>query len=90
MNLAAEVVGIPTLAAADQQSGGTAAGIGFAVPSSIVRIIAPQLIAAGHVTRSNRAALGIAAADALDQAGNPVGVIVVRVASGGARPALRR
>lgn len=83
VNLAGEVVGIPTLAAADQQAGGLAAGIGFAIPSSIVQLIVPQLIATGHVARSNRAALGISAADAVDQLGNPVGVIVVRVAAGG-------
>ena len=43
-DLAGQVVGIPTLAAADQQLGGAAPGIGFAIPSSIVTDIAGQII----------------------------------------------
>src|ERR1019366_4939057 len=35
-DLAGQVVGIPTLAATDQQLGGAAPGIGFAIPSNIV------------------------------------------------------
>src|SRR5262249_57464603 len=62
-DLAGEVIGIPTLAAVDQQEGGAAAGIGFAVPSNTVKLIVPQLIATGHVTRTAPAALGISASD---------------------------
>ena len=83
VNLAGEVVGIPTLAAVDQRSGGSAAGIGFAVPSSTVKLIVPQLISAGKVTHSNRAALGITAADAVDPSGSPYGVIVTATTAGG-------
>jgi S1-C subfamily serine protease len=82
-NLNAEVVGIPTLAAVDQQEGGAAAGIGFAIPANTVKQIVPQLIATGHVTNSGRAALGIAGADAMDVSGNPAGVIVSRTTPGG-------
>lgn len=84
VGLAGQVIGIPTLAAVDQQVGGVAAGIGFAIPSNIVKLIAPQLISSGHVTNSGRAALGIAGSDAVDAFGNPVGVIVAGVTSGGA------
>jgi S1-C subfamily serine protease len=84
VNLNGQVVGIPTLAAVDQQEGGAAAGIGFAIPANTVKRIAPQLIATGHVTNSGRAALGIAGADAVDALGNPTGVIVSQVTSGGA------
>ena len=63
VDLADQVVGIPTLAATDQQLGGTAPGIGFAIPANIVTDIAGQIIKTGHVTNSHRAALGGACAD---------------------------
>jgi S1-C subfamily serine protease len=51
IDLAGEVVGIPTLAALDPQLGNSAAaGIGFAIPSNDVVAVARQLIANGHVT----------------------------------------
>jgi S1-C subfamily serine protease len=51
VDLAGEVVGIPTLAALDPEMGNTAApGIGFAIPSNVVTEVARQLIANGHVT----------------------------------------
>jgi putative serine protease PepD len=59
VDLQGEVVGIPTLAAADPQLGGSAAGIGFAIPSNTVRDIADQLIGSGQVTNSHRAYLGV-------------------------------
>jgi len=83
VDLAGEVIGIPTLAAADQQGGGTIPGIGFAIPSNTVKLIAAQLISSGRVTRSDRASLDIAAADAVDQNGQRVGAIVVSVTAGG-------
>jgi S1-C subfamily serine protease len=47
VNLSDQVVGIPTLAAVDQQIGNSAApGIGFAIASNTVRRVADQLIAA--------------------------------------------
>lgn len=82
-DMAGEVIGIPTLAAVDQQAGSEAPGIGFAIPSDTVKLIAPQLIATGHVSHSGRASLGIAASDAVDQQGQPVGVLVVRTTPGG-------
>lgn len=83
VDLAGQVVGIPTLAAADQQIGGAAAGIGFAVPSNTMKLIASQLIATGHVTRSDRAALDLSAVDGVDRSGRPVGAVVTGVAVGG-------
>jgi S1-C subfamily serine protease len=50
VNLAGDVVGIPTLTATDPQIGGAAPGIGFAIPVSTVTQVARQLIATGHVT----------------------------------------
>jgi S1-C subfamily serine protease len=76
VDLAGEVVGIPTLAAVDQQEGGAAGGIGFAIPSDTVMPISQQLIASGRVTNSGQAAMVIQGSDAVDSAGNPVGVIV--------------
>ncbi len=73
------VVGIPTLAAVDQQIGGAAAGIGFAIPSNDVRDFADQMIQSGKVTNSHRAYLGIEAADVI----GAQGVLVYRVVAGG-------
>ena len=83
VDLAAQVVGIPTLAAADQRSGSAAPGIGFAIPADVVKLIVPQLIASGHVTHSDRAALDLSAVDGVDWAGRPVGALVLDVVSGG-------
>ena len=87
VDLQGRVIGIPTLAAVNQQAGGAAAGIGFAIPSDTVKLIAPQLIATGHVTRSGRAALGISGSDAVDASGTPSGALVTSVAAGGAAAA---
>jgi S1-C subfamily serine protease len=84
VDLNAEVIGIPTLAATDQQLGGGAApGIGFAIPSNTAKRIADQLISQGKVTNSGRAALGIQAAQVSDSSGQPAGVAVVTVTPGG-------
>jgi S1-C subfamily serine protease len=49
VNLLGEVIGIPTLTAVDAQIGGTAPGIGFAIPAGTVTAVARQLIASGQV-----------------------------------------
>jgi putative serine protease PepD len=84
VNVAGQVIGIPTLAAADPQLGGAAAGIGFAIPSDTVTSIAGQLIATGKVSNSARASLGITAQTVADAAGQPAGVGVISVTPGGA------
>ncbi|GAA4639969.1 trypsin-like peptidase domain-containing protein [Actinoallomurus vinaceus] len=78
-----EVIGIPALAASDPQIGGAAAGIGFAIPSNMVKLIADQLIRSGRVTNSGRAALGVTIRNVADLAGNVIGVGVVSVTKGG-------
>jgi putative serine protease PepD len=59
VDLSGQVVGIPTLAAIDPENQQPASGIGFAIPSNIVKEITGQLIRNGHVVRSNRAYLGV-------------------------------
>src|SRR2546429_342668 len=79
IDLSEQVVGIPTLAATDPQLGGGAApGIGFAIPSNTIILIAKQLIASGSVTNSGRAAVGA-------QVGNTggSGALVTAVKAGG-------
>src|SRR5215469_8554778 len=83
VNLADRVVGIPTLAATDQQLGGAAPGIGFAIPSNIVTDIAGQIVKTGHVTNSHRAALGVEVQTVMGPSGQPGGVSVAAVTPGG-------
>jgi S1-C subfamily serine protease len=87
VDLAGDVVGVPTLAAVDPQIGGAgsaAPGIGFAIPSKIVKDIAGQLVTGhGHVADSHRAELGVQVVTVLDQADAPLGVGIVVVSPGG-------
>ena len=79
INLNEQVVGIPTLAATDPQLGGGAApGIGFAISSNTVTLIANQLIKTSTVANSGRAALG---AQVANTGGS--GAVVTTVKSGG-------
>jgi putative serine protease PepD len=80
VDIQGRVIGIPTLAATDPQlGGGSAPGIGFAIPSNLVKDIAGQIVARGKVVDSHRAFLGIRVGDT---SGN--GVIVDTVTPGGA------
>jgi len=79
VDLQAQVIGIPTLAAGNPQSGGAAAGIGFAIPSNLVRDIAGQIVRYGRVVQSHRAAIGVSVADSSYRPG----ALVVAVQSGG-------
>src|SRR5262249_50680288 len=79
---AGEVIGIPTLTAAGSQ-GSQVQGIGFAIPSNLARDIAHQLISAGKVTNSHRAAMGARVGTATGQDGAPAGTGIVAVTSGG-------
>ena len=81
VNLSGQVIGIPTLAATNGSS--AAAGLGFAIPSSTVKLIAPQLIAKGKVSTAGRAALGITGATAVTYSGTEIGVAVTAVQSNG-------
>ena len=78
-DLQGRVIGIPTLAATDPQLGGAAApGIGFAIPSNLVKDIATQIIRFGHVVNSHRAYLGVQIGNT-----NGAGVLVLGVTKGG-------
>ncbi|MFF4654277.1 S1C family serine protease [Streptomyces sp. NPDC001381] len=79
VGLDGRVIGIPTLAATDPGLGGAAAGIGFAIPSSMVRTVAGQIVRDGRVTDSGRAALGITGRTFVDAGFRPAGVAVVEV-----------
>ena len=84
VDLQDEVVGIPTLAATDQQLGGGAApGIGFAIPSNIVTDVAGQIIKTGHVTNSHGAALGVRVQTVTGADGQPAGAGIAAVTPGG-------
>lgn len=87
VDLAGDVIGVPTLAALEPQSeglGGAAPGLGFAIPSNIVTDIAGQLIAHnGHVVNSHRAELGVRVVTVVDPSGQPGGMGVVSVVPGG-------
>lgn len=81
VDLSGAVVGIPTLAATSS-SGSEAAGIGFAIPSSTVKLIAPQLIKSGKVTSAGRAALGVSGAGVSSGSGTS-GIYVASVTANG-------
>jgi putative serine protease PepD len=78
VDIEGRVIGIPTLAATDPQLGGSAPGIGFAIPSNLVTDIASQLVQHGKVVSSHRAYVGIYPADT-----NGNGVLVAKVIPGG-------
>ena len=79
VDIQGRVIGIPTLAATDPELGGSAPGIGFAIPSRLVKDIASQIVAHGKVVDSHRAFLAV-------RVGNTIGngVIVGAVTPGGA------
>src|SRR5437588_1514917 len=85
VNIGGSVIGIPTLAAADPQLGGAAAGIGFAIPSNTVQSIASQIVKFGHVVNSGRPYLGINIGDT----GNGVYIGTVSAGSPAAKAGLK-
>jgi len=83
VDLAGQVVGIPTLAATDSTLGGSQApGIGFAIPSDVVSSIAGQIIRYGRVENSHRAFLGVEVGNVLSATGTPAGAEVAKVVAG--------
>lgn len=95
VNLKGELIGVPTLGAVDPTSGGTASGIGFAIPSDRVQYVMQQLIQYGHVVNTGQGFLGIQGEDVTPQIaasynlGAQSGVLVVSFANAanGASPA---
>jgi len=89
INLAGQVVGIPTLAAVDPEFNAPASGVGFAIPSTTVQSIAGQIIADGRVVHSGRSYLGVSSVpvtpQTAQQANLPVsqGVAIAAVSAGG-------
>jgi S1-C subfamily serine protease len=59
VDLQGNLIGIPTLGAIDPEFRTPANGVGFAIPSNRVKLIAEQIINTGKVTHTGRAALGI-------------------------------
>jgi S1-C subfamily serine protease len=78
VDIEGRVIGIPTLAATDPQLGGSAPGIGFAIPSNLVTEIAGQIVSHGRVVDSHRAYLGVHVGDT-----NGSGAYVGSVTAGG-------
>jgi putative serine protease PepD len=88
VDLAGDVIGVPTLVALEPQMGGlggaTAPGIGFAIPSNLVTDIAGQLTTHdGHVVNSHRAELGVRVVTVVSTSGQSAGVGVISVVPGG-------
>ncbi len=84
VDLTGQVVGIPTLAVLDPQTGGGAApAIGFAISSRLVTDIAGQIVAHGRVVNTHRAELGVGVVTVLGAGGQPAGAGVRTVAPGG-------
>ncbi|MFG1942115.1 S1C family serine protease [Nonomuraea sp. NPDC048826] len=85
VDMAGQVIGIPTLAATDPSLGGGAApGIGFAIPSNTATDITSQIVEHGRVINSHRAALGILGSTVIGEDGRPAGVGVRSVQANGA------
>jgi putative serine protease PepD len=75
VDIAGEVIGMPTLGASSTPRGGTAGGIGFAISSNQVVTITQQLASGGAVTHTGIAFLGISTSDA-PNGGAQVGSVV--------------
>jgi S1-C subfamily serine protease len=90
VDLQGNVIGIPTLTAIDPEFNAPANGVGFAIPSNRVRLIAPQIISTGTVSHTGRAALNIGVEPIdlnLAQMNNlsvTSGVLITSVQTGGA------
>jgi putative serine protease PepD len=67
VDLNGEVVGIPTIVQTSTTNNESVQNVGFAIPSSRVSFIVPQIIKYGHVVNTGRAFLGISVADAGSQ-----------------------
>ena len=80
VDLEGQVVGIPTLAALDQQLGGSqASGIGFAIPSTTVASIAGQIVKFGQVQSSGRSCIGVEVEQVTGANGQDAGVLVTAI-----------
>ena len=78
VDIQGRVIGIPTLAATDPELGGSAPGIGFAIPGNLAKDIARQIVTNGKVVNYQRAYLGLKGGET---SGN--GLYVGSVSAGG-------
>jgi S1-C subfamily serine protease len=78
VDIQGRVIGIPTLAATDPELGGSAPGIGFAIPGNLAKDIARQIVTNGKVVDYQRAYLGFKVGET---SGN--GLYVGSVSAGG-------
>jgi S1-C subfamily serine protease len=67
INLQGQLIGIPTLGESNNETGGQADGIGFAIPANRVSYVVNQLISSGHVTSTGQGFLGIEGEDVTPQ-----------------------
>jgi S1-C subfamily serine protease len=63
VDLQGRLIGIPTLGITNDETGGAAEGIGFAIPANRVKYVTQQLIANGRLTSSGQGYLGIEGRD---------------------------
>jgi S1-C subfamily serine protease len=76
VNLKGRLIGIPTLAAINPESRGTATSIGFAISANRVQYVAKQLIANGKMTSTGQGFIGIEAQDVTPQLAQADGLSV--------------
>ncbi len=74
VDMQGNLIGVPTSTAIDPEFKTPANGVGFAVPSNRVKLIAPQLIQSGRVSNSGRASLGVSVTDVDPQAATQNGL----------------
>ena len=63
VDLQVRLIGVPTLGAVNPESGSSADGIGFAIPSNRVKFVADQLIKNGRLVNSGQGFLGVQGVD---------------------------
>ncbi|HEY0756860.1 MAG TPA: trypsin-like peptidase domain-containing protein [Ktedonobacteraceae bacterium] len=89
VDLAGNLIGMPTLNAVDTEFNTPANGLGFAIPVNRIRFIAQQIIANGHVSHTGRAILGVTVTSVTqslatrDHLSVNSGVFIVNVSAGG-------
>lgn len=76
VNLQGQLIGIPTLAAINSETGDSANSIGFAISANRVQYVVKQLIEHGKVTNSGQGFLGIEAQDVTPQIASANGLSV--------------
>jgi S1-C subfamily serine protease len=59
VDLQGQLIGVPTLTIFNPTFHSPASGVGFAIPSNLVKFIVPQIIATGRVIHTGRASLGV-------------------------------